>query len=68
MQLVPWADAGRVWDGDSDAWLHAAGFGLQTFLGAFEKASNLRVDFSFPTASDAPDDFRVDLSFTAGLF
>lgn len=68
LQLVPWADAARVWDGTSQEWIHAAGFGLQTFLGAFEKASNLRVDFAFPTATDAPDNFKVNLSFTAGLF
>jgi outer membrane protein assembly factor BamA len=66
IQLVPWFDAGRVWDGNSNKWIHSAGFGLQSLLGAFGRASYLRLDFSFPTADGAADDFRIDLRFAPG--
>lgn len=68
LQLVPWADAGRVWDGNSERWIHSVGFGLQLFLGVFDRASNLRLDFAFPTGENAPDDFRLELHFAPGEF
>jgi hypothetical protein len=55
-----------VWEGNSQEWIHSVGFGLQFFLGVFGRASNLRLDFSFPTAADAPDDFRFDVHFAPG--
>jgi hypothetical protein len=68
LQLVPWADAGRVWDGNSDNWIHSVGIGVQLYLGAFEDASNLRLDFAFPTRENRRGDVEVFLHFTSGLF
>jgi hypothetical protein len=68
LQLVPWADAGRVWEGNSDNWIHSAGIGVQLFIGAFENASNLRLDFAFPTRENRRGDMEVFLHFTSGLF
>ncbi len=67
LQLVPWADAGRTWGGDTDAWIQSAGIGVQYFLGPFGEAANLRLDTSFPMGPDRPQDVRVELRFVAGI-
>jgi hypothetical protein len=68
LQLVPWADAGRTWGGETEVWIQSAGLGVQYFLGPFGDASYLRLDTSFPMGPDRPQDLRVELRFTAGLF
>jgi hypothetical protein len=68
LQFVPWADAGRVWEGNSENWIHSIGIGVQLFLGPFESASNLRLDFAFPTRKYRRGDIEVFLHFTSGLF
>jgi hypothetical protein len=64
VQFIPWADAGRVGEGDSDDWITSAGIGLQRYLWPIEKAANLRLDFAWPIDNPA-DDFAVYLWFTA---
>jgi len=68
LQFVPWADAGRVFDGDSDRWLTAAGLGVQYYLGPFGPAAHLRVDAAVPLGPDRPRDVRLYLRFARGLF
>ena len=68
IQLVPWADAGRVWRGNGDAWLAAAGLGLQRYLGPFGEGSYLRLDAAVPLGPDRPEDLRFYLRFARGLF
>jgi hemolysin activation/secretion protein len=68
VQIVLWGDAGRVWEGTADAWLTSAGVGLQRYLGPFDDAANLRLDFAFPIGPERPDDVAVFLRFTPGLF
>ena len=68
LQFVPWADAGRVWEGTSDAWLTSAGLGVQYYLGPFSEASYLRLDVAAPMGPDRPDDVRVYLWFTKATF
>jgi hypothetical protein len=68
LQFVPWADAGRVWDGGSDAWIAAAGIGVQRYLGPFGSGAYLRVDAAFPTGPDRPEDARLYLHFSRALF
>ncbi len=64
VQFIPWADAGRVGEGDSQDWITSAGIGLQRYLWPVENAANLRLDFAFPF--DHPsDDFVVYLWFVA---
>lgn len=64
LQFVPWGDAGRVWNGNSEAWIHAAGLGIQKFLGTLGPASNLRMDLAFPIGPDRVDDFQLIVQFT----
>ncbi len=64
VQLIPWADAARVGDGDSNDWITSVGFGLQRYLWPVQNAANLRLDFAWPLANPA-DDFTVYLWFTA---
>ena len=64
VQLIPWADAGRVGEGDSTDWIKSAGFGLQRYLWPVEKAANVRLDFAWPIDNPA-DDFTLYLWFTA---
>ena len=68
LQFVPWADAGRVWEGNSENWIHSIGIGAQLYLGPFENASYLRLDFAFPTRESRRGDVEVFLHFTSGLF
>ncbi len=64
MQFVPWADAGRVGEGDSMDWIRSAGIGLQRYIWPIENAANLRLDFAFPLDNPS-DDFVVYLWFVA---
>lgn len=64
VQLIPWGDAARVGDGDSNDWITSAGFGLQRYLWPIEHAANLRLDFAWPV-DNPKDDFTVYLWFTA---
>jgi len=64
VQLIPWGDAARVGDGDSNDWITSAGFGLQRYLWPVEHAANLRLDFAWPV-DNPQDDFTVYLWFTA---
>ena len=68
LQLVPWADAGRTWGGDTEAWIYSAGFGVQYFMGPFGRAAFLRLDTAFPMGPDRTRDVRVELRFARGLF
>ena len=68
VQFVPWADAGRVWRGNSDRWLTAAGLGLQRYLGPFGRGAYLRFDIAVPLGPDRPDDLRFYLRFARGWF
>jgi hypothetical protein len=68
IQLVPWADAGRVWRGNADGWLTSAGLGLQRYLGPFGEGSYLRLDAAVPFGPDRPGDVRFYLRFARGLF
>jgi hypothetical protein len=61
LQIIPWADAGRVGEGDSQGWITSVGVGLQRYLWPIEEAANLRLDFAWPQH----DDFTVYLWFTA---
>jgi hypothetical protein len=63
LQVVPWVDAARVFDGDSRAWFASVGVGLQRFLGMFGRGSNLRLDLSFPLGPERSEDLRVALLF-----
>jgi hypothetical protein len=65
LQFVPWGDAGRVWNGNSNEWIQSAGLGIQRFLGMLGPVSNLRMDFAFPIGPDRPDDFRIHVQFTS---
>ncbi len=62
LQFIPWADAGRVGEGDSQDWITSAGIGLQRYLWPFEEASSIRLDFAWPLDNQA-DDFAVYLWF-----
>ena len=64
VQFIPWADAGRVGEGDSQDWITSVGFGLQRYLWPIEDAANLRLDFAFPL-DNPKDDFAVYLWFIA---
>jgi len=64
IQFIPWADAGRVGEGDSQDWITSVGFGLQRYLWPVEEAANLRLDFAFPL-DNPKDDFVVYLWFVA---
>jgi hypothetical protein len=64
VQMVPWADAGRVGEGDSMDWIRSAGIGLQRYLWPVEDAANLRLDFAFPFDNPSSD-FAVYLWFVA---
>jgi len=68
LQFIPWGDAGRVGDGTTTEWIHSVGFGVQRFLGPFGEASNLRLDFAWPTSRLKVDNFRAFLYFTAQTF
>ncbi|UCE01370.1 MAG: hypothetical protein JSW67_08680 [Candidatus Latescibacterota bacterium] len=68
LQVVPWWDIGRTWQGNGTAWIQSAGAGLQRFLGPFRAASYLRFDFIFPIGPDRPSNFRFEIHFTRGLF
>jgi hypothetical protein len=68
LQFVPWADAARVYDGGSDAWITAAGIGVQRYLGPFGSGAFLRLDAAFPTGPDRPEDARLYLHFSRALF
>jgi len=67
LQFVPFADAARVYDGDSDQWIHSAGLGVQRFLGAMGRASYLRLDISVPVGPERPADVHFTVSFAPGL-
>lgn len=64
LQVVPWADAGRVGEGDSKDWIRSAGIGLQRYLWPIDNAANLRLDFAFPFDNPSSD-FAVYLWFVA---
>jgi hemolysin activation/secretion protein len=64
VQLIPWGDAARVGDGDSNDWITSAGFGLQRYLWPLSNAANVRLDFAWPQ-NNPNDDFTVYLWFTA---
>jgi hypothetical protein len=64
IQLIPWADAARVGNGDSNDWITSAGFGLQRYLWPVENAANVRLDFAWPL-DNPKDDFTVYLWFVA---
>jgi hypothetical protein len=62
IQVIPWADAGRVGEGDSQDWISSVGVGLQRYLWPVDDAANLRLDFVWPL--DHPEnDFAVYLWF-----
>lgn len=68
LQLVPWADAGRVWEGTSDRWLTSLGAGLQRYLGPFGQGAFLRLDAAFPVGHARPADVVWYLHFTRSMF
>ena len=68
LQLVPWADAGRTWNGDNDTWIASAGLGVQLFIAPFRYFSYLRLDLAVPMGPDRPDDVSVTLSFAERNF
>ena len=68
LQLVPWADAGRVWEGNASTWITSGGLGLQYYLGPFERVTHIRLDLAFPLGPDRTDDVQVLLGFSRGLF
>jgi hypothetical protein len=68
IQFVPWADAGRVWEGNSDVWLTSLGLGLQKYFAPIRSAANLRLDVAFPTGPERPYDVGVFLRFTQMMF
>ena len=67
-QFVPWADAARTWDGATDAWIAAAGLGVQYYLGPFGDPTFLRLDVAFPMGPDRSRDVRLELHFVTGVF
>jgi hypothetical protein len=67
LQVVPFADAARAFDGNSEEWIHSLGLVVQRLLGAFGRASNLRLDLAVPVGPSRPADFHVSLSFAAGI-
>lgn len=67
LQLVPWADAARVFEGDRDEWLASTGIGVQRFLGFLGRASKLRVDLARPLGPDRQEDWWWSVGF-AGAF
>ncbi len=64
IQMVSWADAGRVGEGDSQDWIRSVGIGLQRYLWPIDNAANLRLDFAFPF-DNPTSDFAVYLWFVA---
>jgi len=68
LQFVPWADAGRVWNGNSPEWLTSAGLGLQYYLGPFEQVTHIRLDVAVPMGPDRPADVYAFLGFSRALF
>lgn len=68
LQLAPWADAARTWDGPTDSWIAAAGMGLQHFLGALGAPTYLRLDVAFPMGPERSRDVRFELYFVRGVF
>ena len=68
LQLVPWADAGRVWEGNRDTWIYSAGAGIQRYLGPFGRGAYLRLDAALPLGPDRPEDLRWYLRFSRALF
>jgi len=68
LQLAPWADAARTWDGPSDSWIYAAGLGIQHFLGALGEPTYLRLDVAFPMGPERSRDVRLELHFVRGVF
>jgi hypothetical protein len=62
IQVIPWADAGRVGEGDSQDWITSVGVGLQRYLWPIDDAANLRLDFAWPL-DDPEGDFKVYLWF-----
>ena len=68
LQFVPWADAARTWDGPTDAWIYAAGLGVQHYLGPFGDPTFLRFDVAFPMGPDRSRDVRLELHFVTGVF
>ncbi len=68
LQLVPWADAGRTWDGAADVWITSAGLGVQHFLGDFGAPTSLRFDVALPMGPDRSRDVRLELHFVRGVF
>jgi outer membrane translocation and assembly module TamA len=68
LQLVPWGDAGRAWDGTTDVWLTSLGAGLQRYIGPFGSAAFMRLDAAFPTGPHRPETVRWYLHFSRALF
>lgn len=64
IQFIPWADAGRVGQGDSQDWITSVGFGLQRYLWPIEDAANVRLDFAW-AQNNPKDNFTVYLWFIA---
>ncbi|HKW13130.1 MAG TPA: hypothetical protein VJS69_01455 [Candidatus Krumholzibacteria bacterium] len=64
VQFIPWGDAARIGDGDSNDWITSVGFGLQRYLWPVQDAANLRLDFAWPL-DNPKDDFTVYLWFIA---
>jgi hypothetical protein len=64
VQLIPWGDAARVGNGDSNDWITSVGFGLQRYLWPIQDAANVRLDFAWPI-DNPKDDFTVYLWFTS---
>jgi hemolysin activation/secretion protein len=62
IQMIPWADAGRVGEGDSQDWITSVGVGLQRYLWPIDDAANIRLDFAWPL-DDPEGDFKVYLWF-----
>lgn len=68
LQLVPWADAGRGWEGNRETWITSVGAGVQRYLGPFGRGAYLRLDAAFPTGPDRPETVRWYLHFARALF
>jgi hypothetical protein len=64
VQLIPWGDAARIGDGDSNDWITSVGFGLQRYIWPLEDAANVRLDFAWPI-DNPKDNFTMYLWFTA---
>ena len=65
LQFVPFADAARVFEGDSDTWIHSAGLGVQRYLGGFGRGANLRLDVAVPIGPRRPDEVVFLLRFAS---